>query len=104
MRGKRPPTHVRVKLVARRSLAQLAAEATPIPVVDSIKDDAMPARGSQVSISPDGYTTDAVSGTLARIGSLDVAIRRKDASLGDVMVHFPRIGYTMSIRSPCERR
>ena len=175
MRGKRPPTHVRVKLVARRSLAQLrpqiqvveqmlgdgrayllskepgqadlavyhglwflsalkidcstelasypltrawmgrvcaighgtpktlspaqalaiAAEATPIPVMDSIKDDAMPARGSQVSISPDGYTTDAVSGTLARIDSLDVAIRRNDASLGDVMVHFPRIGYTI---------
>ena len=175
MRGKRPPSHDRVKLVARRSLAQLrpqlevveqmllagrpfllsqepgqadlavyhglwflsalkidcaaelsgfpltrawmarvnaighgtpedlssdqalaiAAQASPIPVTDSIVDDAMPSLGTEVSITPDGYTTEAVTGTLAQFDHQDVSIRRNDASLGRVMVHFPRIGYTM---------
>lgn len=73
----------------------IAAKGLPEPVGASIDDDALPAPGSKVAISPDGYATEAVTGTLAQVDRLDVAIRRVDSALGELMLHFPRIGYTI---------
>lgn len=73
----------------------IAREATPERLGLSIDDDSLPAPGSDVAISPDGYATDAVTGALVQVGHDDVAIRRADPALGEVTLHFPRIGYTI---------
>lgn len=74
---------------------EIAARSAPEPPGPSIVDDALPAPGSRVAIRPDDYTTAAVEGTLAQVDRDDVAILRDDASLGAVMNHFPRIGYSI---------
>lgn len=74
---------------------EIAARSAPEPPGPSIVDDALPAPGSRVAIRPEDYTTAAVEGTLAQVDRDDVAILRDDPSLGAVMNHFPRIGYSI---------
>ena len=81
-------------LPANDALA-IAARSAPEPPGPSIVDDALPAPGSRVAIRPEDYTTAAVEGTLAQVDRDDVAILRDDPSLGAVMNHFPRIGYSI---------
>ncbi len=81
-------------LPASEALA-IAARSAPELSRASIGDDALPAPRSRVAIRPDDYATAAVEGTLVQFDRDDVAIRRADPSLGDVMVHFPRIGYSI---------
>jgi glutathione S-transferase len=49
--------------------------------------------GEPVSVVPDDYGFDPVAGTLAVASATEVAVRRMDPALGDVVVHFPRIGF-----------
>ncbi len=79
---------------AARSL-EIAARCRPEVRTDSIEDDSLPAMGSRVAIRPDDYTTAAVEGTLVRVAADDIAIRRDDSALGEIVVHFPRIGYAL---------
>jgi glutathione S-transferase len=149
MRGKRPPSHERLRAVARRELGQLrpqlrvvesmladgrpwlvaegatqadlavyhglwflsampidcsgeldgAATATPSPLPASIDDETLPRPGTPVAVSPEGYESEPVTGTLAWVGALDVAVRRLDARLAETTVHFPRVGYTVAARA-----
>ena len=73
----------------------IAADNDPAPLRPSIADDALPAPGSPVAIRPDDYATAAVEGRLAQFDRDDVAVLRVDPRLGDVMMHFPRVGYTI---------
>ena len=73
----------------------IAARSAPEPARASTADDTLPAIGRQVAIRPDDYATAAVAGTLAKVDRDDIALLRLDPSLGEVMVHFPRIGYTL---------
>jgi glutathione S-transferase len=50
--------------------------------------------GDYVSVAPDDYGRDPVSGTLVYSDAFEIAIKREVASLGDVVVHFPRVGFT----------
>lgn len=79
---------------AARAL-EIAARSRPEARSDSIDDDSLPDRGSRVAIRPDDYATAAVEGTLVRVAADDIAIRRDDPALGEIVVHFPRIGYTL---------
>ena len=81
-------------MAAAAALA-IAADNNPAPLRPSIADDALPAPGSPVAIRPDDYATAAVEGRLAQFDRDDVAVLRVDPLLGDVMMHFPRIGYTI---------
>jgi glutathione S-transferase len=85
------------ELFSKQALA-IAAQAAPDPVGPSIADDALPAPGAEVAIRPEGYVTEAVTGTLVQVDRFDVAIRRADPALGEVIVHFPRVGYTIKAR------
>jgi glutathione S-transferase len=49
--------------------------------------------GSMVVVSPDDYGAVAVAGELVRLTDTEVAIRRNDERAGEVVVHFPRLGY-----------
>jgi hypothetical protein len=73
----------------------IAAAAQPAPLADSIADDSLPALGNEVSIRPDDYVTDAVLGRLVQVDRDDVALWRHDDLLGDVVLHFPRVGYSI---------
>ena len=74
---------------------EIAARSAPEPPGPSIVDDALPAPGSRVAIRPEDYTTAAVEGLLTQVDRDDVAILRDDPQLGAVMIHFPRIGYSI---------
>ena len=74
----------------------VAAGARPAPDGPSIDDDALPPRGSTVSIRPEGYVTDAVVGVLASVDRFDLSVRRVDPVLGEMKVHFPRVGYEVA--------
>ena len=81
-------------LPASEALA-IAARSAPEPSRASIGDGTLPAPGNRVAIRPDDYVTAAVEGRLMQIERDDVAILRDDPALGDVMMHFPRIGFTI---------
>jgi len=46
-----------------------------------------------VTVAPDDYGIVPVAGELVRLTMDDIAIRRNDPRAGDVVVHFPRVGY-----------
>ena len=49
----------------------------------------------QVAVAADDYGRDAVRGLLVGSSEHHVSIRREDPRTGDVVVHFPRIGFTL---------
>jgi glutathione S-transferase len=55
------------------------------------------ALGSEVTITPTDYAFDAVQGTLVVCSEDELAVLRKDARAGEVVVHFPRRGYEMKV-------
>ncbi len=73
----------------------IAASSAPEPVQPSIEDDSLPPPGARVAIRPEDYTTAAVEGRLVQVGWEDIAILRITPSLGEVVVHFPRISYAI---------
>ena len=52
--------------------------------------------GQQVSVTPDDYGKVPVAGELVTLDLEEVAIRRVDERAGEVIVHFPRIGYVVA--------
>jgi glutathione S-transferase len=49
--------------------------------------------GDRVVVTADDYGSETVTGELVRTSAQDVALRREDTAVGEVIVHFPRIGY-----------
>ena len=77
--------------VAQRSQPREPAGASAAP------DDGI-AVGDEVEIAADDYAFEPSAGRLVHCGPAAVAIARRDARAGDVVVHFPRLGYRMSRR------
>ncbi|MGH7105682.1 MAG: glutathione S-transferase family protein [Acetobacteraceae bacterium] len=78
-----------------RAAIDVAGQATPSAVRRSqpMIDDPRP--GSVVAIRPDEYRTEEVVGELVLADRNELAIRRVGDQVGEVVVHFPRLGYTM---------
>ena len=73
----------------------VAQAATPI-VDESIFIDLHGiALGEQVTITPTDYAFDPVAGTLVLASATELALRRLDERAGEVVVHFPRIGFQL---------
>jgi glutathione S-transferase len=51
--------------------------------------------GDQVSVTPDDYGKIAVKGEIVALSAQHIAIRRHDDRVGEVVVHFPRAGFTI---------
>jgi glutathione S-transferase len=51
--------------------------------------------GDYIAVAPDDYGRDPVSGTLVFSDAFEIAIKREVAGLGTVVVHFPRVGFTV---------
>ena len=64
----------------------------------SLSDDRRPelALGAPVTVAPDDYGAVPVAGELLRLTQHEVAVRRQDERAGEVVVHFPRIGYKVT--------
>ena len=52
--------------------------------------------GDAVEVAPDDYGIVPVAGELVRLTMDDIAIRRTDPRAGEVVVHFPRVGYRIN--------
>ena len=67
-------------------------------VEPQISEDAWPALsvGASVVVTPQDYGAVPVQGVLLRLTHAQIAIRRQDKLVGDVVVHFPRIGYQVA--------
>ena len=52
--------------------------------------------GMRVEVMPDDFSLrGAVEGTLLRASALELAIHRKTDEFGDLVIHFPRLGYRL---------
>ncbi|PLW81554.1 glutathione S-transferase family protein [Kineobactrum sediminis] len=49
--------------------------------------------GTEVTVTPEDYGAVPVTGELVRLTHEDIALRRRDERAGEVVVHFPRLGY-----------
>ncbi len=86
----------RVDMSAAEALA-IAKESRPkaAPATDPHEPNALGA-GEKVSVTPDDYGLDPVTGELVFSTSHEIAIRRRNAALGDIVVHFPRFGFRVT--------
>ena len=79
---------------ATRAQAIAAAHAaSPEPGEIDARDAAM--AGREVTVAATDYGRDPVSGVLIGSSPHHVAIRRESAETGAIVIHLPRLGYTV---------
>jgi glutathione S-transferase len=75
----------------------LARAAQPLPAAGVAPGDpAGLAAGQRVTVTPDDYGKVPVAGELVTLNLHEVAVRRRDERAGEVVVHFPRLGYVVA--------
>ena len=77
--------------------AALAIARTTAPLAGTIAPQDAGLEGKQVTVAADDYGRDPVRGVLVGSSAHHVAIRRENPLAGEVVVHFPQIGF--SVRS-----
>ena len=75
---------------------EIAAAAAPEPVRPSAPAWGDPPLGAEVSVRPDDYAADPVVGELVVLDTYERAVRRRPGPLGNIVVHFPRVGYGLA--------
>jgi len=88
------PLAVPEKLGAEDAL-QVARAATPATPDGGFIDSHGIAPGTLVTVTPADYAQDPVAGELVAASDSEYAVRRADERAGEVVVHFPRIGYQL---------
>lgn len=83
---------VRTDITADEALAvaRHAAPATPRP---SSPQEGDPMPGQSARVRPNDNARDWVEGQVTYIDTDEIALLRQDPEIGDVTVHFPRLGY-----------
>ncbi|HEY5336845.1 MAG TPA: glutathione S-transferase family protein [Rhizomicrobium sp.] len=71
-----------------------AAQSDAKPAVDPFDPRGLKP-GDKVKVSADDYGRDAVAGEIVFSNAHEIAIRRHDDQVGDVVVHFPRAGFVV---------
>jgi glutathione S-transferase len=71
------------------------SSAAPSAGVDAKEPNGLTA-GARVAVVPDDYGFDPVAGELVASSIDEVAVRRRDPAVGDVVVHFPRVGFRVT--------
>ena len=79
--------------VSREAALAVARAAAPVAGTIAAHDAAL--AGKRVTVAADDYGRDPVHGVLVGSSDHHVAIRREDPLAGEVVVHFPRIGFTV---------
>jgi glutathione S-transferase len=73
-------------------IASQVSPAVPRPSEPATFD---PPLGTPIAVRPEEYKTDEVVGDLVLADTDEIALRRSGAAVGDVLVHFPRVGYAV---------
>ena len=81
------PTAYDALLVAAQAEPAIPRPSNPYP------ED--PPLGAHVRIRADDYGRDPVEGELVLIDTDEIALSRRDPQVGNVVVHFPRLGYDL---------
>ena len=89
--------HGQRSAVTRAEALRIARDASPAPVANHPNPD--PLIGQQVGISADDYGRDQVRGTLIGASEHQLTVLRTDPDLGEIAVHFPRIGFAITADS-----
>jgi glutathione S-transferase len=85
----------RVEMSAEEAL-NIAALASPQTPRGADADDPNGRKpGDQVSVVPDDYGKIPVRGEIVSLSAQHIAIRRHDDQVGDIVVHFPRVGFVV---------
>ncbi len=86
----------RVEMPPAEALA-IAKESRPTaePAADPREPNGLEP-GDAVSVVPDDYGLDPVAGELVFSTVHEIAVRRRDAALGEIVVHFPRFGFRVT--------
>ena len=82
----------RTDIVADVALAEARA-AEPAPPRPSLPQDGDPNPGERARVRPADNAKDWVEGEVLFIDGHEIALLRHDAEVGNVAVHFPRLGY-----------
>ena len=91
----------RMEKFSAQDAITVAANAEPLPLMSEIfQDEHGIALGSDVSITPESFGTEATQGTLLAASRTHYTLRREDPRAGVVNVHFPRIGYVLRSATP----
>ncbi|MDH3234777.1 MAG: glutathione S-transferase family protein [Alphaproteobacteria bacterium] len=85
----------RHEMSAEAAIAIAAESAEALPPDGPIEDASFVA-GQEVVVAPVDRTSPPVTGGLALLTPAQVAVRRHDPRAGEVVVHFPRLGYRVS--------
>lgn len=80
--------------VSRETALDRARDATPEPSELAPQDADL--LGAEVTVAADDYGRDPIRGVLVGSSDLHVTLLREDPRVGEVAVHFPRLGYVMS--------
>ena len=85
----------RTELTPREAL-RIASDSTPCetPLEDS-SGEFRP--GSRVRVATEDFALDPVEGEVVHVSRETIAIRREDSEVGRVHVHFPRLGYEVTL-------
>lgn len=79
--------------VSREEALAVARAAAPVAGTVAPQDAAL--AGKRVTVAAEDYGRDPVHGVLVGSSDHHVAIRREDPLVGEVVVHFPRIGFSL---------
>ena len=71
----------------------VARDATPEPGIIEAGDAQGLVEGQAVEVAPDDTQRGGVRGHVAAAGPNEIAVRREHPRCGEVVVHFPRLGY-----------
>jgi len=86
--------HGRRSEMSTAAALDIAAGATPRTAVLADPGDPNGRKpGDRVEVMPDDYGRIKVSGEIVALSSDHIAIRRHDPRAGEVVVHFPRVGF-----------
>jgi len=68
-----------------------------LAVAKAATSDAAPGveAGAKVTVAADDYGRDPVAGEIVFADAHEIAIRRRDDQVGEIVVHFPRAGFTV---------
>lgn len=86
----------RAELSAAEALDTAARADPQTSILDDLEDPNGRRAGDQVQVTPDDYGKVGVSGQIVALSAQHIAIRRRDDRVGEVVVHFPRAGFTVT--------
>ena len=70
----------------------------PVLLATRIEDEALPV-GKMIAIKPNDYGQEETVGEIVWVTAEALAVKRIDEQVGDVLVHYPRLGYLFEARA-----